>query len=679
MNKLSDEQIKEIIKLYKSGETPKEIGEAFNIYSNSVTRLLKRNGVERTQLIRLTEEQEKYILEKYNSGISSEDIAKEMNIVGSTVTRAIKRQGGKIRPATENKRKYKINMDYFEKIDTEEKAYFLGFLYSDGHIHSNDNTVTITLKDNDVEILKKFSNIIYGFEKLYEQKRKLKDGTEARYISLSFQGEKIHSDLIKLGCTPVKSHTITFPTFLADNLYRHFIRGVLDGDGCIYTPSKPGLNPCVDITSNEFFLKGLSEHVKNTINVICGIYGRKDKKSKGLQITGKFKIKKFLDYIYKDSTIYLQRKFDKYQEFLKKAHELDINNYGTTYISEMNGIQLTNKNIKNPSLNLDLNNVTEYLFNFYRTNGFPYPKYSDDDLIKDFYLLKKLDINTIKNDKIFSPVNYSGLNIFRHFSEQFFEVKSGYDNKPSMVEGFNDDKILLNTIRNRIAGDHTICGNMIRQGLANSFNVFKASTFNPGIAKAIYQMYAKDGDIIYDYSMGFGQRMLAALALPFSVKYIGVDPMERTIANNCEMFNHMKEICPNIKNEVDMVLCGSEEYFPEELKGKVNLAFSSPPYYKLEIYEENLSQANSDSYCNFINIWWKKTCENINNLLTDDGIFLLNMAEEVDGFFILEDMCEIIKRNNFKEIDRYFIKLNKNNSFHGGKEKLEPIIVFKRI
>ena len=51
----------------------------------------------------------------------------------------------------------KINKNFFNKIDTEEKAYFLGFLYADGYNNTDRNSVALSLKEDDKEILEKYS------------------------------------------------------------------------------------------------------------------------------------------------------------------------------------------------------------------------------------------------------------------------------------------------------------------------------------------------------------------------------------------------------------------------------------------------------------------------------------------------------------------------------------------
>jgi DNA invertase Pin-like site-specific DNA recombinase len=112
MKRLNDQKIEEIILLYNSGVPPKEIGEKFGIMNNSVTRILRKKGIDRNQAadcIREDAEKVKYIIKQYTDGVSSEIIAKELGINGSTVCRILKKNNIIIRPSIENKRKYALD------------------------------------------------------------------------------------------------------------------------------------------------------------------------------------------------------------------------------------------------------------------------------------------------------------------------------------------------------------------------------------------------------------------------------------------------------------------------------------------------------------------------------------------------------------------------------------------
>ena len=355
--------------------------------------------------------------------------------------------------------------------------------------------------------------------------------------------------------------------------------------------------------------------------------------------------------------------------------------YGTTFMPSYNGIVLNGQNLKTMSLE-DKNKVCEFLFDYYRQNGFPYVKLTTDELIKEFTQLKKVDISTIeKEPKVLQVFNQVGNPIFKHFSHGFYEITSGRTNKPSMLDTFNNDELLKKVIFNRVESDFNMTGNMLKQGLCNSKMAYKASIFNPLLAKAIYSKFTQDGDIIYDYSAGFGQRLLGALVQNHKIKYIGVDPCKRTIEGDENMFKFFNDNIPGLNKEAEFVCEGSENYCDPKYVGKVAFAFSSPPYHGLEIYSDEPSQAYHDgSYSNFINIWWKKTVSNIYEILKPGGIFALNIAKMVDNFNIADDMSNVAKEK-FEQIDLYKMQLTKNLNFGTTRteHKYEPIFIFKKV
>lgn len=125
------------------------------------------------------------------------------------------------------------NSDYFESIDTEEKAYWLGFIFADGSI-SSEGSIRISLVVEGKSHLEKFKKAI-GYTGLvrgpYHVSSKKKGGEKTKY-TLDHRNRKMATDLAALGAVPNKTFLIKFPP-IAKELRRHFIRGLFDGDGSI--------------------------------------------------------------------------------------------------------------------------------------------------------------------------------------------------------------------------------------------------------------------------------------------------------------------------------------------------------------------------------------------------------------------------------------------------------------
>jgi hypothetical protein len=121
------------------------------------------------------------------------------------------------------------------------------------------------------------------------------------------------------GCTPKKSLTLKFPNiniFENKNLIRHFIRGYIDGDGCISYCDKKHKHMTLRILGTKDFLNILQKYLplekKNKLHKKNNIYDLSFQKGRGKYI---------LDYVYKDATIFLDRKLEKYKEYCRLYQE----------------------------------------------------------------------------------------------------------------------------------------------------------------------------------------------------------------------------------------------------------------------------------------------------------------------------------------------------------------------
>ena len=219
-------------------------------------------------------------------------------------------------------RKYTINENYFEKIDTEEKAYWLGFLYADGNVYIDKNhrfhRVNLSLKNTDKEHVNRFRKAV--------QSNGIIRDADHGMVSFSIANKKMAYDLIKLGCMPNKTFKITFPNeeIIPKHLQRHFIRGVFDGDGCVsFTREENRYHIDFQILGTEDLLNNIGKILFQERVVLEEPKIIKIKSIYKIRFTGVHKAKQIMDYLYKDSTIYLQRKFDIFE----KIRNIETNVY----------------------------------------------------------------------------------------------------------------------------------------------------------------------------------------------------------------------------------------------------------------------------------------------------------------------------------------------------------------
>jgi len=227
--------------------------------------------------------------------------------------------------------KYKVNHGYFDKIDTEYKSYILGLIYADGSIiqpkGNRQMSLRITLQEEDGYILQKFADEAAGGQiKIMNPPSVRKKGWKRRSV-VSIASSRICNKLIDMGCKPNKSRIgMNFPK-LDNQLVRHFIRGFLDGDGCITetkipyhyiritTQKRKGehiqrFKMRIAFTSTDLiFLKEVEKYLN-----ISKSYYRSVKRTQliyTLWIERRADFEKVVQYLYKDSNYYLERKFNK--------------------------------------------------------------------------------------------------------------------------------------------------------------------------------------------------------------------------------------------------------------------------------------------------------------------------------------------------------------------------------
>src|SRR5690606_4239788 len=129
---------------------------------------------------------------------------KEYPISLTAINGLLRRNGYKAKSQSELQRKYNIDETFFDVIDTEEKAYFLGFLYADGYNNTDRSSVALSLKEDDKEILEKLNNLLQPNKPLGHKK----SGQTALLIS----NKHISQRLVELGCHRAKTYTLVFPS-----------------------------------------------------------------------------------------------------------------------------------------------------------------------------------------------------------------------------------------------------------------------------------------------------------------------------------------------------------------------------------------------------------------------------------------------------------------------------------
>ena len=212
---------------------------------------------------------------------------------------------------------------FFQDINEEAKAYFLGLLVSDGNIFK-DNTgrqasISITLDLKDEYMLKKFKEVLQANTSVGH------DGRGCGQIAV--RSNIMAEDLAKYGVVPRKSYNTYLP-LLSKEMMPHLIRGIFDGDGSIMAkpnPSNDGHNRflhSISFCGTHQLMEDISNYILENLGIKTAVYDYKDRNLSELKIQNIDNIAKFGYWIYRNSTIFLNRKKDIFNDFLKHYNDI---------------------------------------------------------------------------------------------------------------------------------------------------------------------------------------------------------------------------------------------------------------------------------------------------------------------------------------------------------------------
>lgn len=244
--KYSEDKVKNIIKLYKEGKTQKEIAELFNTYNTTIRRILKRN---------------------------------EINIRSNSEVQS------------------KVKHNPFKNLDDDETLYWLGYLAADGNVSLNRNRINIS-SNTDPEHLKKYIKFLNSNVSLNKQLNKKYNCFE---YSVNFRSDKVKDYLIQLGITPKKSLTLE----LLIPLSFPFVRGIIDADGHIRKYSET--YSTIEMSTGSFKFAQQLNNFLNSNKIENRIKHQKENVYI-VQVTQKVDVIKFVNKLYNQATVYLERK-----------------------------------------------------------------------------------------------------------------------------------------------------------------------------------------------------------------------------------------------------------------------------------------------------------------------------------------------------------------------------------
>ena len=307
----------EIIKDYLSGFELPQVSHKYKADVRSVRRFLIRHDItvrskysNRAGMLAGKDEE---IIELYKNGMCLEDVSELYKCSIPAIRLLLVRNGFERRSIEIATRRYDLNTSYFDKIDTEEKAYFLGWLWTDGHNQENVSTVSLELQERDKCILEMFGKSVDANYPIRSRKRITKNGKETTMVRLDLCSKTFSQTLSRYGMVSHKTYSIGFPfEIVPSSLYPHFIRGCFDGDGSYgFYPDANKKFSCVMYGQNPLLL-GMQKILLDNGVITYFIPSKgKNKPCATLTISKQSSFCEFVDYVFKNYTICLERKREK--------------------------------------------------------------------------------------------------------------------------------------------------------------------------------------------------------------------------------------------------------------------------------------------------------------------------------------------------------------------------------
>lgn len=299
----SEDTERSICDRYSNFETIDSIAKSFNLSSAPIRYVLKKYDV----VLRVGSPFSKEVTDKacamYEEGKTQKEVGILLGINPVAVHRMLKRSKIQARSLSDY-RQYTVNEHAFD-ILTEESAYWLGFLITDGCVtHSTDQVVRklkIKIRIGDIQHLEKLKTFLHSTHPIYIYKPGRFGG---ELCSLEISSKELCDKLAEYNVIPRKSLTTKAPDCLVTN--PNFWRGVVDGNGWLGVNAK---GPFLGLCGGNEIVDQFHEYAKSLTSVKATVVRRVPNKN-----TVKYTIKKVVDIvnvIYKNSTIYLDRKMEK--------------------------------------------------------------------------------------------------------------------------------------------------------------------------------------------------------------------------------------------------------------------------------------------------------------------------------------------------------------------------------
>lgn len=519
---------------------------------------------------------------RYEEGETSVSLAKEFNVGDGCIVSWIKRVGGIIRSNSESKRKFTFDEHYWDIVDTEHKAYWMGFFMADGYIGAFDNKYRnfwCTLAAKDGHHLEEFiKDINATYKVVYYQRKNKKTGKIYDKCRICLTSIPFVENLVNKGWIDFKKNgDLKLFSHIPSVLHSHFVRGFFDGDGSIgkqLRRKRKSLAHAYSVTivapfAHEKFL----EQVRDIICNNAGVSIKSLKRGSSVfrcHWNGNRQIMKIGDWLYKAATRWLARKKERFDSIHSTVRiEWPSNNRFTcSHTPGMVSKLSTEQQEK----------AIQYFCDLMKRSKWVALEYTEDQLLADYRNIIIYDSNLYavmeNNNLVGFRLNTGGnrespgKKMVLHFQPHFWDVRTSGPTIPSQWHNMTVIKKAATALLT--SGTKVSLMRFLREMRYAGTGV--TSHFHPNFAMSIIQNLAPDSKSWFDPCMGWGGRLMASHVL--GIAYEGCDPQPDT-------FKGLRNIKEFIKSSAILYNCKAQDFVFEK---EYDLGFTSPPFFNKEKY-----------------------------------------------------------------------------------------------
>lgn len=251
-------------------------------------------------------------------------IGKQYSCSKQRINKVLRENNIPLRDISHCQRKYIIDENIFDKLDTPEKTYWLGFLMGDGWVFRAQ--FGLSLQEKDKHHVYKFRNFLQSNHPINRVPNKNKiDGSPSISYAIRIWNKQINTMLRTYGIAEDKTHLAKFPTNIPEEFLSHYMRGLIDSDGCFCLKQKNRNRLSINFVSTVAF----AEKFQQILMEKCDLNKTSLEKQTNTNFIaivnygGNKQLLRICKFLYSNATVFLERKRELSLGFLKSWYPND--------------------------------------------------------------------------------------------------------------------------------------------------------------------------------------------------------------------------------------------------------------------------------------------------------------------------------------------------------------------